>query len=614
MIENKKAIVIGKGNFCITCIEILKSQSWEIISVVAFDDKLKIYCLMHNINIINIKEIEKIDQTEYYLFSIFNPEIIKNSILKLKNNILTVNYHDSLLPKYGGINSTTWAILNDEKVHGITWHIVSEGIDEGDILVQKEVIIEENDSAFDLNMKCTKVGIEGFYDLLNMIENEKLIGKSQNLTKSEYYGLNKLPYNYGIISADTNKSLVKKLVRGLGFKKGYDNPITTIKCYVNGKFCIIADDINENKKKNDENHHFLDIYGNFIDDVIVFDDSENIKVSIDQLNKLSKIRISEYNFVKYLNRYRPLLENNSDLIINSRNKLKNNKIIKKTYVDFKEQLIVLQIIFSRLNTDEYVIPVYKLNEESTISEKLTQDFGVLFVKQKNLEDSFEEISLKFDKKNPMKTISKDCLYRYNFKFQSGVCIINSDEIKSEGASLVIKIKDGTTEFNYTNENAKIVEVISNSFEYLIKRVKEIRNNKTKTSCIPLINEEEFRKIIYEWNNTEADYPRDKTIQEMFEDQVSRTPYNIAVVYEDTELTYRALNDKANQLAHYLRREYSIQGDDLVALCLDRSELMLVSILGVLKSGAGYVPMDPEYPLDRYSHILSDTKTRVVLSN
>ena len=101
---------------------------------------------------------------------------------------------------------------------------------------------------------------------------------------------------------------------------------------------------------------------------------------------------------------------------------------------------------------------------------------------------------------------------------------------------------------------------------------------------------------------------------MFEEQVARTPFAIAVVYEDNRLTYRELNEKANQLAHYLLDIYNIKPDDLIGLCLDRSENMLIAILAALKSGGAYVPMDPSYPDDRIAYIIKDTNTKVVLTN
>src|SRR5262249_16786943 len=95
---------------------------------------------------------------------------------------------------------------------------------------------------------------------------------------------------------------------------------------------------------------------------------------------------------------------------------------------------------------------------------------------------------------------------------------------------------------------------------------------------------QYKKIIEEWNARERENPANKTIQELFEEQVEKTPESIAVVYKEINLTYRELNERANRLAHYLRENYIIEPDTLIALCLDRSEHMLISILAILKAG------------------------------
>jgi amino acid adenylation domain-containing protein len=120
--------------------------------------------------------------------------------------------------------------------------------------------------------------------------------------------------------------------------------------------------------------------------------------------------------------------------------------------------------------------------------------------------------------------------------------------------------------------------------------------------------------VYEWNRTEAEYPAEKTIGELFEEQAAKTPEAVAVVFEDRRLNYRELNWQANRLARYLYEQYGIGPDDLVALCLDRSEYMLIAILGVLKAGGAYVPIAPDYPDERTRYILKDTGAKVVLTN
>ncbi|MEI8055437.1 MAG: amino acid adenylation domain-containing protein [bacterium] len=130
----------------------------------------------------------------------------------------------------------------------------------------------------------------------------------------------------------------------------------------------------------------------------------------------------------------------------------------------------------------------------------------------------------------------------------------------------------------------------------------------------ILNSEQYQKVIYDFNKTEKDYPKDKTIHQLFEEQALKTPDNIAVACEGTKLTYQGLNQKANQLANYLIKNYHIKPDDLIVLCLDRSEQIVIAMLGILKSGAAYVSIDPNYPDERIKYILSDTNTKIILTS
>lgn len=139
-------------------------------------------------------------------------------------------------------------------------------------------------------------------------------------------------------------------------------------------------------------------------------------------------------------------------------------------------------------------------------------------------------------------------------------------------------------------------------------------NDRKVTDYQILNDVQYRKIVYEWNQTERDFPRDKTIHQLFEEQVERTPENIALVYEDKVFKYLELNQRANQLANYLKDLYQVQGDYLIALCLDRNEYMLISILAVLKSGGAYVPIDSSYSDNRISYLLKDSRAKILLIN
>ena len=130
--------------------------------------------------------------------------------------------------------------------------------------------------------------------------------------------------------------------------------------------------------------------------------------------------------------------------------------------------------------------------------------------------------------------------------------------------------------------------------------------------LPLLPAAERRQVLYEWNDTAAEFPSGACIHELFEAQVENSPDAIAVVYEDTKLSYLELNRNANQLAHYLR-EFGVAPDARVGICLERSLQMMVALLAVLKAGGAYVPLDPGYPAERLRFLLDDSAPVVLIT-
>ncbi|MCE2664272.1 MAG: amino acid adenylation domain-containing protein, partial [Microcystis sp. 53602_E8] len=134
----------------------------------------------------------------------------------------------------------------------------------------------------------------------------------------------------------------------------------------------------------------------------------------------------------------------------------------------------------------------------------------------------------------------------------------------------------------------------------------------RVSQLPLLTKVEQQQLLIDWNNTEVDYPANKCIHQLFEEQVERTPNAVAVTYENESLTYRELNNRANQLAHYLRK-LGVKADTLVGISLERSLEMMVGLLGILKAGGAYVPLDPDYPQERLSFMLEDSQVKVLVT-
>lgn len=165
-------------------------------------------------------------------------------------------------------------------------------------------------------------------------------------------------------------------------------------------------------------------------------------------------------------------------------------------------------------------------------------------------------------------------------------------------------------FNTDIYTIDFVEKITEHFGNLLQGV--IAEPHLPVSHITYLSPDEIKQVTVDFNDTLVAYPKDKTIIELFEEQVATTPDHIAVVFEELKLTYKELNEKVNQFASYLRENYDIQPDDLVGIKLSRSEQLIIAILGVLKSGAAYVPIDSEYPQERIDYIEEDTSCKAII--
>ncbi|RJQ44371.1 MAG: amino acid adenylation domain-containing protein [Nitrospiraceae bacterium] len=160
-------------------------------------------------------------------------------------------------------------------------------------------------------------------------------------------------------------------------------------------------------------------------------------------------------------------------------------------------------------------------------------------------------------------------------------------------------------------NAGTIQRFADNFTALLKSI--VLNPEVSISALPILSDTERKMILEEWSGG-TDEPQSTTsIHELFEAQVERTPDAVAVVFEDQQLTYLQLNNRANQLAHYLRK-LGVGPEMLVGICEERSLEMVVGLLGILKSGGAYVPLDPDYPQERLNLIVNDTKIPVLLTH
>ncbi|MBE9224383.1 amino acid adenylation domain-containing protein [Phormidium sp. LEGE 05292] len=155
-----------------------------------------------------------------------------------------------------------------------------------------------------------------------------------------------------------------------------------------------------------------------------------------------------------------------------------------------------------------------------------------------------------------------------------------------------------------------IQRMAEHFEVLLKGIVDRPHQSINT--LPLMTATELLQL-QRWNQTQTDYPLNQTFVNLFEQQVTKNPAQIALVFESQSLTYQQLNQKANQLAHYLIQNHQIQPDTLIGICVERSFEMIIGILAILKAGGAYLPIDPYYPPERIQFMLEDSSASILLT-
>jgi amino acid adenylation domain-containing protein len=169
---------------------------------------------------------------------------------------------------------------------------------------------------------------------------------------------------------------------------------------------------------------------------------------------------------------------------------------------------------------------------------------------------------------------------------------------------------GWIEYKTELFDAPTIERMAGHFQRLLEAAASAPA--TPISALPMLSEAELHHLLVAYNDTRKSFRGDLCVHQFFEEQVERTPDNIAIMFEGQRLTFRELNARANRLAHYLRK-LGVGPETPVGMCMERSPEMFVGLLGILKSGGAYVPVDPSYPKDRVAFMLEDAGATTLLT-
>jgi len=642
----------------VRCAEALLDRGHEVLVIISENSSVIQWANEKSIRC--VKELSILDTLgEFdYLFSAVNTKMLSPEIVKRAKK-MSINFHDSLLPRYAGIHSPAWAIMNQEKFHGISWHIIETGPDKGDILKQVKILIDPNETSMSLNLKCYEQGIKLFIELIDELVVGAIQPVPQDLNFRTYWGRHKKPRINGFIDWHLPAAEISSLVRALNFGN-HRNTFSSAKVIIDKEVYLV------------KNIRELKGYSGKEPGTIIKASSHGIKVStktndieLTELENLKGDRVSikdlEINHLVLPSldgdkSISEVLSRNEEFWINQLVSVTNWKMPITSLVSSKINHLKtgpsflldhrFEDIFTGINFEKYVLSsvilfLSRISSESRLSLELRYPellkfketdlvcqfvpFNIDLDSSMDLYDLFATVQTRFDLLRDRIGFLKDIVARYpelkgqRFNFPVTVEIIDTRKeilpgglihfvICRDDASVQIYLND--QDFEISQSQRETILMVMKSFQSLVLSIKDSNNCLIKDLSLLLKNEQDH--IITDYGGEIVEYQSNKKIIQIIEDCVDQAPDHIALRFSEKTMTYQELDNRANQLAHYLQC-LSVGPNIFVGIFMDRSFEMIISVLAVLKAGGAYVPLDPSYPRERLNFLCSEIAAPVILT-
>ncbi len=535
-----------------------------------------------------------------YLLSIANLSIIPGDVLAMPLKG-AVNFHDGPLPRHAGLNAPVWALIEGEAQHGITWHMIEGDIDEGDVLVSRAFGISDNDTALTLNTKAYEAAMDSFPALLDQLESGQLQRQPQDLTARSYHGLKQRPSGLGLLDFSRPAVELERLVRALDHG-GYWNPLCAAKLRANGALWLVG-----HARVNESIAAPGTVLATAGDSLTVA--CGTYAVVLSGLKRICGAPVTASE-VATVGEVLPLVPAEEAAAIDSLAEQIAGAEAKARTAFASLDPIALHGLSegeTTLQTRSLNVPVDAdgLALVTRWAEQITGrpvDLGWADSALQVLAEG--ELVLPWSPLNLRQPVAADLFARapeLTWPDAPQVSVAEGGAGHVSG-SVVTVILGAETRMSYDAGRLSpgMAELLAARLELM--------------AVVPEggLPEAERKMVVNQWNATFTEHDRSLTMHRAFEAQVARTPDAVALIFEDTKLTYAELNTRANRAAHLLRQMRVAPGQ-VVGLCCRRSVDLMVGALAILKAGGAYLPMDPSYPADRLQHFVQDSGAQVIVT-
>lgn len=638
-----RSVIIGNESLAIQCGGMLLEAGHVLVAVVTRDAAVRAWAEDQGIPV----EAPGADLADRlagqpfdWLLSIANLDLIPQAVLDLPARG-AVNFHDGPLPAYAGLNAPVWALLAGEAEHGITWHMIEGGIDEGDIIAQANFPIAETDTALTLNTKCYAAAMDSFPAVIEQLAGPDPKREAQDLTQRSYFARDDRPEGGARLDFSQPAGDLVRLVRALDHGD-YWNPLALPKFEAGGRYWLAG-----------SVHPANDASGAAPGAVTAVDQAE-IKVAtgdgdivLSDITDCSGAPVDAREVTRtgailpcptsaetealteamaahapqdpaWRKRLERIAPRDLPLVGPAQGPARPalRPVALPKGVTPADAQAAFAALAARLAGSDTIDLALDLPAPKDLKQGLICDWVPVRAEPAasfaRLRDALHsDIAAARDRGG----FACDLLARLpgaDPAPRPALGLSGSTETGLvDGTALTLAVEgDNAT---LLADKARISDEALDLWTARLAHLLTHLDDTVDPATLPILPEAERDRMLTEWNATATDYPAETCIHQFFEAQVANTPEAEALAFEGESLTYAALNTRANRLAHRLRT-MGVKPGTVVGLHLPRSADLLVAALGILKAGGAYLPMDPAYPADRTALYIEDSGTPVIVTH
>ena len=595
-------VVMGNESLLVHCAEMALARGNSVVAVVTRNADVRAWaegrCL--RVETPGADLAARLPGGFDYLLSIANLTIIPDAVLAMPAK-WAINFHDGPLPRHAGLNAPVWALIAGEAQHGIAWHMIEGGIDEGDVLVSRAFGLSDHDTALTLNTKAYEAAMTSFPALLDQLESGDLHRQPQDLTARSYHGLGKRPSGLGLLDFARPAIALERLVRALDHG-GYWNPLCAAKFRAKGALWLVR--------------HARVSEGIAPPGTVLATAGESLTVAcgthalvLSGLTRICGAPVAAAE-VATVGEGLPLIPAEDIAALDAL-----SAGIAAAEARARAVFAVLDpIALHGLTAGEPEIRSRPLTLPDDVDRRalITDWAGRIAGRPVDLgwaDAGLQKMAqggavLPWSPLNLRKPVASDLFARApDLHWPVVPQIAVAEAGAGHVAGSVITVLSGA-EVSMSYDAGRLSTAMA---ELLAARLELMAV--APDAGLP---EAERKRVVTRWNATFADHDRGLTMHRAFEAQVAKSPDAVALIFENARLTYAELNARANRAAHLLRQMGVVPGQ-VVGLCCRRSVDLMVGALAILKAGGAYLPMDPSYPADRLQHFVEDSGARVIVT-